>query len=176
MCWSGCPTQKWYLSMWYDFVTIVHNGFMENLPKNLPTLCPSQMALYWVIVWEIPLTNINLCKRDSDVVRVLRFSHWATSKTRLNVGKDFDQLLWTYIVGQVKLSWQKKQLDAHEFPKSRFNKKKNKNFCRNLAQPKYDAKWRVWFLVTTWQLQCFGAILKTCFIVMANHLVEICHL
>lgn len=71
------------------------------------------MSLYRVIAWEIPLTNINLCKKDGIVVRVLHFSFWATSKTRLNVGKDFDQLSWTSSVGQVKLSWQKSELDGH---------------------------------------------------------------
>lgn len=71
------------------------------------------MALNCVIAWEIPLTNINLSKRDGIVVTVLHFSHWASCKTRLNIGKDFDQLLWTYTVGQVKLSWQKKMMDTH---------------------------------------------------------------
>lgn len=65
------------------------------------------MALYRVIAWEIALTNINLCKRDGIVVRVLYFSPWPTRKTRLNVGEDFDQLLWTNTVGQVKPFWQR---------------------------------------------------------------------
>lgn len=55
-----------------------------------------------MMAWEIPLTNINVFKRDGIVVRVLHFSHWATSKTRLNDGKDFDQLLGICTVGQVK--------------------------------------------------------------------------
>lgn len=79
------------------------------------------MALYWAIAGESPLTNINLYQRDGIVFRVLHFSHWATRKTRLDVGKDFDQLLGAVTVGQVKLSCQEEIRKKHRFPKSRFN-------------------------------------------------------
>lgn len=99
--------------MQYDFMSLLcmiasTKPASYQKKKNPPTLCSSQMALQFVIAWGIALTNINLCKKDGIVVRVLHFSHWATSKTRLNIGKDFDQLLWTYTVGQVKLYWQNK--------------------------------------------------------------------
>lgn len=68
------------------------------------TLCSQHKCLF--NAWKIPLTNINPSKKDGIVVWALHFSHWATSKTRLNIGKDLDQLLWTYIVGEVKLPWQ----------------------------------------------------------------------
>lgn len=77
----------------------------SELPKKTLTLCSHHKWLF--NAWEIPLTNIIPSKKDGIVVQALHVSHWATSKTRLNIGKDFDQLLWTYIVGQVKLSWQK---------------------------------------------------------------------
>jgi len=74
--------------------------------------------------------------RDGIVVGVLHFSYWATNKTRLDIDKDFDQLLWTYTVGQVKLSHLKKQWNERASLKCYFLENKVKKTS------KFQAKWR----------------------------------
>lgn len=137
--------------------------------KPLHNIHPTKLVFHSMMAWKISLANNIVSKKDAIVVRVLHFSHWATSKTRLNIGKDLDQLLWTYTVEQVKLSGRKKTVAGYTLAK----KTRQKLLLKlNLS----EVFSRVLFIVTNWPQFCSGDIYKTCFIVLMSHLVELCHL
>lgn len=100
--WTGCISFPFLFNQHFQSfcLYLINNksilkGFVGH---KVPRFSYTQVCLHCVTAGEILLTNM----RDSIVFTVLQFSLWTTRRTRLNIGKDFNQLLRTYNVIRVK--------------------------------------------------------------------------